>query len=214
MTARSTVLEFISFYTASLVRHDVVSEDHKVLTLNFYDTHTYQDVLVKLNKIDEVYSELCFLFKVSKSEYPLQIIKIETGSLLVVVIGNLAVIGFFIWLLKESIKFVHRNYTLEGQIESIPKKIDAADKVLNFTKKLEEHGVETSNIKDDLGKSMLKIISPLNELVSNQAKMMISGEEISVGQELEQKYLQDSEQRLIGDGNQIDTSNVESADKK
>ncbi len=205
---RLIILEFIKLVSNSLIERKEILENEKELTLYFYNTYTYDDVLTKLKNIDEVYSEICFLFDVSKSEYPLRIVKVETGSLLVIIIGNLVVIGFIIWLFKEAIKYVHRNYTLEGQIESIPKKIDAAEKALKFSKKLEESGVDISTIKDDLGKSMLKIISPLNELVSNQAKIKINEEEISIGDEYEQKFLKESEQRLIGDGNQSDESNI------
>ena len=143
LTLKVTV-NLVDLMIEKLGTHAEVKENEQALSVLFPSTDEYKDVLTKLDALSVIYSELCPLFRVSASEHPLRIIKVETGSLWIYVIGNTLIIGFIIWLMKATLGFLYRNYTIEGKISAIPRDIKAADSILEFTKKLEEAGIDAA----------------------------------------------------------------------
>jgi hypothetical protein len=199
-TTRLVTVNLIDLVIEKLVNQIEVKDDEKELSLVLYSTDEYNEVLTKLEALNVIYSEFCFLFNVSTSEYPLRIIKIETGSLWIYVVGNAAIIGFVIWVLRTAILFYFRNFTNEGRVSLIPKEIQAADTILQFTKKLEESGIDTTKNKEEVQKVLITITQKLNNLVADQPSIKINDEPYSVGDAYEQKFLEESRKLLIGDG--------------
>lgn len=177
-----------------------LNDNEKELSIFFHSTNTYHALVIKINNLEELYSNLCLSFNVSTSEYPLRVVKVQTGSLWIDVIGHTAVISAIIWFLTAVVKFIYRNYTLEGKISSIPRQLESANAILQFTEKLEAQGIDTTKNKEQLQLVTAQITNNLNQLVLDQPKLSINGETLSVGDELEKKYLKESEQLLIGDG--------------
>lgn len=205
--ALEKLLNFLTKHTnKSIVKRN--NEEELLLSLPYVEN--YDEIISKLINLDKLYSELCLLNNISVSEYPIKVVKIETGSLLIYIIGNAIIIGFIIWILKEVIRFIYRNYTNEGKISAIPRQLESVDAILQFTNKLEEHGIDTTKNKEQLQLVTARITDNLNNLVLDQPKISINGEELSVGNELENKYLKEREQLLIGDG----TDNEETSNNK
>lgn len=145
LSTRITTIERFKQIVYSLEKKIVLKEGEQELSIYFYSTNKYQDLQIKLNNLEELYSRLCLSFNVSAAEYPLRLVKIETGSLWIYVIGHTAVISAIIWFLTATVKFIYRNYTIEGKISSIPRQLESADAILQFTKKLDEHGINCSS---------------------------------------------------------------------
>lgn len=197
---RITTIERYKQIIYSLKSKVEPSENEQKLSIYFYSTNKYQDLQIKLNNLEELYSRLCLSFNVSAAEYPLRLVKVETGSLWIYVIGHTAVISAIIWFLTAVVKFIYRNYTIEGKISAIPRQLESADAILQFTKQLEEHGIDTKVNKEQLQLVTAQITDNLNKLVLDQPKISINGEVLSVGDESEQKFLNESEKLLIDNG--------------
>lgn len=203
LTLKVTV-NLVDLMIEKLENHVEIKDNEQALSVLFPSTNEYKDVLIKLDTLSDIYSELCPLFGVSASEYPLRVVKVETGSLWVYIIGHTLVIGFVIWLLKAALSYLYRNFTPEGKILSIPREVQVADSILEFTKKLEEAGVDTTQAKEEVNKAIVKTAQKLNRLVGNQPSVEINDETITVGQIYEEKFLQESKRLLLEDGSQSD----------
>lgn len=199
ITLKVTV-NLVDLMIEKLESHVELRENEKTLSVLFPSTDEYRDVLIKLDALNDLYSELCPLFDVSTSQHPLRIVKLETGSLWVSIIGHAAVVGFIVWLLKKAIGYIHRNFTTEGKILFIPKQVEAADSILEFTKKLQEAGVDTTQAREQVQKSLFAISQNLNHLVGNQHRLEVNDETISLGDVYDEKFLQEAKQLLLEEG--------------
>jgi len=78
-----------------------VSEENAAASLFFQGTTDYEEVLNKLLALNSLYSELCLLADVSRSQYPLKLIKIESGSLWIKLFGESRVIMLLTSILRR-----------------------------------------------------------------------------------------------------------------
>jgi hypothetical protein len=176
-----------------------IEADQETLSLVFKSSTSFPDFIIKLDSFRKLYSTLCELFEINENNEPINIIKIESGSLWLKVAGNNKVMEMSTDLIKSGIRFFHRNFTTEGKIQTIPKKVEAVESILGLAKKLEAEGIDTSKIKDNLNKAVVSVSNELNDLLRYEPSIIINDAEYSVGAELEQKYLEEAKKLLIED---------------
>jgi hypothetical protein len=157
----------------------------------------FADFAKKLLALNSIYTELCGLLNVSITEYPVQIAKIESGSLFAKLFGESNVIKLMTDLVVSGINFLYRNFTHEGKIVSIPRKVEAIESVLNLSKKLDEHGIDTSQMKEHINKSSVAIARDLNSLLAGEPVIEVNETQYSIGNLLEQEYIEQSKRLLI-----------------
>lgn len=100
-----------------------------------------------LKLLDKLYKDLCKTIDIQYNDYPLNIIKIESGSIWSKVFGNSKVIE----LIKDLL-FGLANYIRDLQTGKIKRKqfeneIEKANLLLDLTKKAKESGMVEKNIK-------------------------------------------------------------------
>lgn len=201
-TVLNTFQLFASFVVIQLEPTTDTEPGLKELSIFMSYATGYDDVVTKLLALGEIHTELCNLLGVSTSETKLEIRKIESGSLWISVLGNALIIGFIISLIKSAISFIHRNYTREGRIAFIPRELEAADNVLQFTKMAQEAGLDVTASKENVQKALFNISSKLNDLVADQPSLEVNGEVHSVAQAQDERYLRESKRLLLEDGKQ------------
>lgn len=180
------------------------TDEENNLPLLLRTDHTYQEFVDKLQSLQELYSEICLLFNVSENDYPLRIVKMESGSLFVKIFGESKVIATILSWIEETTKYFHRNYTKEGKISAIPRDLTAIEKVLEVTQKLEEVGIDVGEAKDKLQKSSIVVADKLNKLLAGEADISINQERYSMKANLEQQYIADSRTHLLKSGEESD----------
>lgn len=178
------------FFESNLEEQHYELEEHKELSLLLPSAMSMHQFAIKLISIDIIYSELCSLMNISTSEHPLLISKIESGSLWAKVLGNNKVIGLMVDFLNSSASFVYRNFTNEGRLSAIPRKLEAVNSVLDFTEKLEKAGVNVAEVKEHLQKSAVAISKELNTLLDGQAEITVNDKKHSIGEEVQKKLLE------------------------
>lgn len=141
--------------------------------------------ILKLTALQELYSELCLLGNVSEAQNPLQIRKIESGSIFAKVFGEPRVIAGLVSLIETTIGYLHRTFTTEGKIASVPRRLEVLETTIQISKKLEEAGIDTSEMKEHLRKSGVVIAKSLSTLLEDQPKIRLNGRSITVGAKLE-----------------------------
>ncbi len=181
-------LEYIRNNMSDLLRADGEAE----LSLALFKVSDVRDFAVKLIALQDLYDELSGLLDVSTSSHPLRIGKIESGSLWTRVFGDMKVIGLMVTFLEETTRYLHRNFTVEGKIASIPTKIEAMNSALDFTNRLKEAGVDVTQAHEALAKGAVSIADNLNKLISDQPAVEVNGKVLSAGAEIQQVLLASS----------------------
>lgn len=174
-------------------------------TLSFFaDSGTnLSEFIQRLSALQELYSELCMIASISETDHPLQVIKIESGSLWVKVFGEPRLINAMIHLLSSTIGYLHRNYTNEGKIASVPKKLESLDSVINLSEELRSIGVDTTEMDEHLRKSGVVIAKNLAILLEGQSSVRINGLNHSVQSNAESLHITRTTVRRLAhdDGN-------------
>ena len=154
--------------------------DSSTLSVVLSGEFDLKEFISRIQAIESMYSELCQLLNISQIDHPLQIEKIESGSLLAKVAGSAFVIGLMTQFIESSVSYVHAHYTAEGQIKSIPAKVESLDKVIEMTQKLKEAGYDTSAMEIHVAKSAHAIAGNLNTLIEGQPSIILNGLELTV----------------------------------
>ncbi|MEE9873739.1 MAG: hypothetical protein PBV86_23595 [Delftia lacustris] len=186
-SAIKNTLETLASVRAALIPQNLPNNNEAELTLTLPEDFNLSNFALRLISIQKIYSELCALYNVSEIDFPLRIQKIESGSLWASLFGNTAVIESMAFSFKEGIRWIYRNYTIEGKITNMPLKVEAIDNILGLTKRLEEAGIETEEIKKNIEKSALMISKELSVILDGQSSVTLNKEKIALSHELEKK---------------------------
>lgn len=149
--------------------------DCSALSLSLPGSDDYRILVSRLSAIARLYSEICRLLGVSEHDVPLQVIKIESGSLWVKVLGESRVIGLMIRFMEQGAAFIHRTYTQEGKIAVVPQKVDAVDRLIGLRKALLENGIDTSVMDEEISAAAIAISKGLNHVLQGQPSIRING---------------------------------------
>ena len=140
--------------------------------------------------MDKFYSELCYMFGISETDWPYRIVKIETGSLIIDLLGSSKIIEAASSLITRSAEYLYRRFTIEGKIASIPRTTDAIESILDLRQKLTDAGIDTAEIDQNIQKATHTISRNLNVLLGGEAKVTVNDEEISVGTKMRDKFIE------------------------
>ncbi|WOC79004.1 hypothetical protein RTE98_00300 [Stutzerimonas frequens] len=193
----SSALEKIRVRNAFVIENleNNISEHERqgMAELSLYISSVYglRDFASKLNAISDLYELIAGLLKISAAESPIVIDQIEAGSLWSKIFGDSRIIGLMIDLLRGSAGFIYRNYTREGQLSTIPGKLESLDKILDLSGRLQAEGVETENIKEELRIATVSIAKNLNKLIDHQQRIEINGESHSIADEFVRRLTDD-----------------------
>lgn len=183
---------FLEYIRNNTIDIKLPSPNESEFSLVLYQVIDLKNFTQKLDSLGELYSELCYVLEISEVDHPLRIAKIESGSLLTRLLGDTKTVDLMLSLIEASVKYFHRNYTVEGKIAAIPKKIESLNEILNFSNRLKDSGVDVSELNEKLAKSAAIITNNLNTLVSDQSKVEINGQVHSISKELQASLLEHS----------------------
>lgn len=162
--------------------------DCSALSLSLSGSDDYRILVSRLSAIARLYSEICRLLGVSEHDAPLQVIKIESGSLWVKVLGESRVIGLMIRFIEQGAAFIHRTYTQEGKIAVVPQKVDAVDRLIGLRKALRENGIDTSVMDEEISAAAIAISKGLNHVLQGQPSIRINGNTSSISDADPERY--------------------------
>lgn len=192
------------FYVKNIQHNTLESEDRRELSIILPSTLNLSEFINKLKAIEDIYNELCHLLNKSVTDSPIEIIKIESGSFWAKLLGNNKVIELMTNLIESGALYVYRNYTEEGKLTSIPKKVESIESVLNLSNSLKEQGVDVDEINELLQKSSITIAKNLNTLISGEPEVTLNNKTLSIGHELQKKLIENNTLRLETHEKKID----------
>jgi hypothetical protein len=163
------------------------NENEGVLSILLPGTLDLHDFIARLEAIASMYSELCQLLDISEVDQPLHIAKIESGSLWAKLAGSTLVVTLMTQFIHSSASYLYQTYTAQGQIASIPSKVESL--VLDLRQKLKVAGIKTGDLDEHLAKSAHAIAKDLNTLLERQPSITLNGVEISVAEEAAKRQI-------------------------
>jgi hypothetical protein len=205
-----TIMSMVETIRTAL-QQDYVELDETVtkrFSIHIPSNQSFEDVLIKLTAIRQIYFELAGIMGISVSEHPIEVIKIEAGSLWVDILGYPKIIEFLEKLANDTISYFYRNFTTEGKISALPKNVETIEAVLHLRRDLKAVGINTDDMDEILAKSSVVIAQQLNNLLLKEARIRINEQEHWIGDEYEQKYLEAGYKPLLPSG-----ENTEDTDK-
>jgi len=155
--------------------------------------------LEKINTLEQIYEEFCHLFNVSAKQEPLKIVKIESGTAWAWLKGNVAVVTAMRSVIEKAAHYFYRNYTVEGKISTIPKKVETIESVLHLSDELKKRNISTEQLDDHLKKASVTIGNQLEKLLSGEEEIELNGEVIALTPSSQQKLIAKKHVRLIED---------------
>ncbi len=114
-----SVMITLSISWAYTIKGNLLMSSHlqkgeRQLQLIFFSVRDLKDISLKISILSEFYADLCRDLGISEDDYPLKIVKLESGSLLSILIGNTEVLNRMAKWIEEVFSFVYRNCTKEG----------------------------------------------------------------------------------------------------
>lgn len=180
----------MSFYMENIEDSTPVLENGRELSIVLSSSMILSEFILKLQSIEKIYDELCMLIDVSKAEHPIQILKIESGSLWAKIFGESKVIGLMTNFIESGASFVYRNYTVEGKLSTIPRKVESIESILKLSEQLKKQGINTEEMNEHINKSSVVIAKELNKLISGEPEIIINSTRLSIGDEVQKKLIE------------------------
>ena len=104
----------------------------------------FSETLSEINSLYECFSRCCGVSS------HLEVIKIESGSLLAKLIGDDNIISAIGNLLNKFIDWFYNKFTYEGKLARIADIKEALEGIFEFSQVLKENGLNVESIENDL----------------------------------------------------------------
>jgi hypothetical protein len=166
-----------------------LDEAEAFLSIWLHGHMEFGEFVTRLAAIQSLYSQLCTLFSVSESEFPLRISKIESGSLWAKLFGESRVVGMMAALLEQTAGWMYRNFTAEGRLSAIPGKVEAIDSLLGLKQKLKDAGIQTDGLNQDIEKAVVAISKDLVVVLEGQRIVTVNDRDLASSADIAQRKL-------------------------
>lgn len=152
--------KYIEYLSTLLQEDNEIEEDKSIFEIRFFDKLSLKEVIMILNILTIMYESCKRSFKI---EDEIEIIKIETGSLLVKIKGNKIIMTFLI-----SSMGIIANDVYNSKLNPLKKRniqIQEFKEMLDLKKKMKELGIETNGLDGE--------IEALNGVLFKKSKLLL-----------------------------------------
>ena len=191
-------IEVLSSVCEAVGPQEIPSSQDSKISVVLPENFSLKDFAERLLALQSIYSELCALFQVSEVDHPLRIGKVESGSLWALLFGNTRIVEMMASFIERSASWVYRNYTTEGKLNGLPRKVEAIDALLELTKRMEESNMDVSGMKPNIEKAALMLSKDLMTLIDGQPNITVNDEKLSLHDAVNQALLEGRAVRLLG----------------
>ena len=148
-----------------------------------------------LKNLDDVYSNIQRIIPEVKLS-SLKIVKIESGSLLSLILGDENVLEVIAIALRRIVDYVHYTFTKQGKLELNAKIMQDISTDADIIKKLEDLGIDTTDSRQNISNTLSEATKDLYNIVSTAPKLKLDDEELIIAEpakliEYKTKYLED-----------------------
>jgi hypothetical protein len=174
-------------------------ENSAVVEFLFSRTPSPEQLAEKLTALATVYAKLAELLNVSIASEPLKILRLESGSWWTKLVGSIPVISVMASVAKAAAGYAYRNFTTEGKLSELPRRVELIDQFLDLRGKLEAQGLKTAALTENVEKASVVISGELSTLLSGEGGVAIDNEEFGTPADwLRQGALEDRVRPSLG----------------
>lgn len=188
--ARNTLIPVLVTIEEGFGEEGAIAPGESVFELHLASHSEFARITRQFEAIVELYDTLCRVLNVDTGEHPLRVAHFASGSVWLKLFGESRVITLMVSLVERSVNYLHRNFTREGKISSIPRKLEALDAAVQFTNGLADAGIDPGPMREELQHSSVLIANELNALLAGEPSVRLNGTEIALTAELHAGYLE------------------------
>lgn len=163
-----------------------------------YDLDEFSD---NLKLISEIYNEIGLIIYKGKTYNKIQIRKIESGSLLSIILGDKNIIESISIFLNKSVNLVFNKFTHEGKIVRHKEFREELMADVELTEKMKKLGYDVENAEKNNKEALTILTKDLLKLSSSSPKIKIDNNEYSIKETEHQKFIESSNKLLLPNGN-------------
>lgn len=131
--------------------------------------------------IEDSYNSIKMLIKSSSIEN-LKIIKVESGSLLTMLLGDKNIIDLLTTIIRTIATEMYQKFTVNGKLEKQKNIMEIISSSADVIEKLDRMGINTGKSKSDLKDSLNIITNNIYKIISKSGKIKLNDEILSVGE--------------------------------
>lgn len=180
-------------------RADDLSPEEQTLTIVYEEPQTYARLVGKLTALQQAYDKLGTITETAADVQPLDLIHIESGSLLLTVRGDACLIEILTGLITRFAAFVYNRFGARGGATSIPERVMATQLLVNLADELDRAGFHAP-LDDEpaLKRAALAMRDLLAALIVGEPSVALNGERYHVEPAARDRYRAESERILTG----------------
>lgn len=191
---------------------DLSKENKQTINIQLLHTNfTLEQFTENLTAINRIYQEIGSIIGHSSDGVgytQLQIVKIESGSLMAMLLGDKNIMDAVGLLLNKTVELVFRKFTVEGQLTRHSELMTALKENAEVNKQLTESGYDLSSAREDIQKTYAVATKKLLRIALSSSSAKIDNQIYSVGEGLygSQKFLKDAKALYLTDNSENKTS--------
>lgn len=180
---------------------DIFEKDTYEISIQLLNVnYTLQQFANNLSIIQEIYEKVGALIYKEKEYEKLQVKKIESGSLLSIILGDKNIIETIALFLNKSVNLVFNKYTYEGKLIRHKEFREELMSDVELTAKMKELGYDVAEIEENNKEAMTILTKDLLKLSSSSPKIKVNDNEYSIKESQCQKFIEASNVLLLADG--------------
>lgn len=181
-------IEIISKYDSLLENQNYSNEE--ILELQFCNgVRSHKEILYLLTVIPDLYKRGLDLFRLNEEEFPLEIIKIESGSFFSKLAGHPMIIGLISSALTFSAHEIYNRYSPTTKVKREKEVLEVISEKLNIIEKMEGLGMDTTDMKEDVKAYTAKLYKDTKRISKLSTKMKVNNEVFQIEKSSELLFL-------------------------
>ena len=176
-------------------------DPQNIMSLQFLDVQfSFNDFTDKLVTLNKVYTSLGHMLYLEAEFQKLEIVKIESGSLLSAILGDkniLSAIGLF---LTKAIETGFNKFSREGQLLRHSEFVSAISSDTEICKKFEEMGCNMEDAKANLAEAFTQASKGILSLSQSSPRIKVDEKEFNYKDVSRQKYIEAVQNPLLMSG--------------
>lgn len=174
-----------------------IKENEKIFEIQFYDEQINPEYFTEsIQAVRDSYEIMCQISNVSTTEHKLKVVKIESGSLFIKVIGDALSLGVLEYLMKKIINLIFNKFTFEGQVLRSKQILDLIKEDTEVASKYKELGLNIE-FGENINKLHFMLVKSIKKLIGQTTKVKIDKEKFYLKDILKQKYLTESKMSFL-----------------
>jgi len=189
----------VDMFKSSLVEDDS-QENCAVMEIQLLEvSFTFEEFVKHLSSIQKIYTELNQVMHTEGAVNSLEIVKIESGSLLARVLGDNNVLEAIGLLLTKTINLCFTKFTKGGQLQTNSEVRQQILDDLELRDELTKRGFDLSSSDEHITKAFNLVTKETLRLASATPRFKINGEVLACRDFDSQKYIEENKTKLLTD---------------